>query len=305
VLTGAGGLLLQDIARDGRLLVVRADRRTELCALLDGGSEEQDLSWLDYSVPADLSRDGKLLLFTEGSQAIGSNYATCLRKTDGSPVVRLGEGFASAFSPDGKWTISFLPTTPGQMMLLPIGAGQPRTLERGAIEAYAYNAGWFPDSKRILLGANETGKPMRAYVQNISGGPPKPIFKEGLVLPRPVTISPDGKQVTCQGADHRWMLCSLTSDETKPLPGLGVSEQAAQWTVDGKFLYAFDPHVLPLHIVKVEVATGRREPWKDLQPNDIAGVHGATFLIITPNGRSIAYSFARVLGALFTIDGVK
>jgi hypothetical protein len=33
---------------------------------------------------------------------VGTNYAVCVRQTDGSPVVRLGEGQAIALSPDGK-----------------------------------------------------------------------------------------------------------------------------------------------------------------------------------------------------------
>jgi Tol biopolymer transport system component len=305
VLTGAGGLLLQDISRDGRLLITRSAARSEIHALIDGSPKERDLSWLDNTVPTDLSRNGQLLLFAEGSPAIGSLYATCMRKTDGSPVTRLGDGFSTAFSPDSKWTVSFIPTSPGQMVLLPIGAGQSRTLDRASLESYGYTAGWFPDSRRILFSAHETGKPLRPYVQDISGGPPRPILKEGIVLPRPVVISPDGSQVPCQSAEHKWMLCSLTSDATKPLPGLGVAEQAAQWTPDGKSLYVFDPHEMPLQLMKLDVATGKRTPWKDLAPSDMSGVHGSIFLAITPDGRSVAYSTGREFSELFAVDGVK
>ena len=64
-----------------------------------------------------------------------SSYAY-LRKTDGAPAVRLGEGRPFGLSPDGKWVLSTL-FTPPQILLLPTGAGEAKRLERGAIEQYA------------------------------------------------------------------------------------------------------------------------------------------------------------------------
>jgi eukaryotic-like serine/threonine-protein kinase len=59
-----GALMLYDIARDGRVLLVRASWRREL---IDFGAEgkQHELSWLDYSYPAELSSDGRTLLFDE------------------------------------------------------------------------------------------------------------------------------------------------------------------------------------------------------------------------------------------------
>src|SRR5262249_59793859 len=94
-----------------------------------GETKERDLSWLDSSEPYDISADGKTLLFSEFSDAMGANYAVCIRKTDGSSVVRLGEGQAIALSPDAKWALSTLPHS-GQLSLLPTRVGEapkPRT----------------------------------------------------------------------------------------------------------------------------------------------------------------------------------
>ena len=51
-----GSLVMFDIWRDGRVLLARADRRREVMSLSDGAAKERDLSWLDYSYPADLIR---------------------------------------------------------------------------------------------------------------------------------------------------------------------------------------------------------------------------------------------------------
>src|SRR5207244_9585861 len=86
-----GTLTLQDVARDGRVLITRDVPRVGMVGMTAGNSKERDLSWLDWSAPNDLSLDGKRLLFTESGEAGGENYSTYLRGTDGSPAVRLGD----------------------------------------------------------------------------------------------------------------------------------------------------------------------------------------------------------------------
>ena len=114
VLRLTGALMLFDIWKDGRVLMMRASWRRELVGMVAGETKQRDLSWLDYSYPAGLSADGKTLLFDEegggGSLAYsksgGLSYAVYIRKTDGSPAILLGEGGALALSPDGKSVIS-------------------------------------------------------------------------------------------------------------------------------------------------------------------------------------------------------
>jgi sugar lactone lactonase YvrE len=91
-----GGLNIQDVARDGRWLVNRVDYRYVAMVHTPGAAEDRDLSWLNTSHARALSQDGQTLLFAE--TGLGSNYAVCLRKTDGSPVVRLGEGWPADLS---------------------------------------------------------------------------------------------------------------------------------------------------------------------------------------------------------------
>ncbi len=124
-----GALMLLDIAKDGRVLLVRATWRRELLGVFDKDPKQHELSWLDYTYPSDLSADGKTLLFDEEggggaldySKSGGLTYAVYIRKTDGSPAVLLGEGGAVALSPDGKWVIAQTQESPSQFRLLPTG----------------------------------------------------------------------------------------------------------------------------------------------------------------------------------------
>ncbi len=92
-----GALMLLDIAKDGRVLLVRATWRRELLGVFANDAKQHELSWLDYTYPSDLSADGKTLLFDEEggggaldySKSGGLTYAVYIRKTDGSPAVLL------------------------------------------------------------------------------------------------------------------------------------------------------------------------------------------------------------------------
>lgn len=57
--------MLLDIAKDGRVLLVRATWRRELLGVFSDDARQRELSWLDYTYPSDLSADGKTLLFDE------------------------------------------------------------------------------------------------------------------------------------------------------------------------------------------------------------------------------------------------
>ncbi|HEY3215743.1 MAG TPA: protein kinase, partial [Candidatus Eisenbacteria bacterium] len=71
----AGAITLHDISKDGKVLISRDSERSGILGLAPGETKERDLSWLDVSVVADLSSDGKTLLFNEQGWAGGSTYA--------------------------------------------------------------------------------------------------------------------------------------------------------------------------------------------------------------------------------------
>ena len=101
-----GGVTLQDISSDGRVLLTRDEQRAGIMAMANGATRERDVSWLDWSLPMDISRDGNTLLFDEQGEEGGPTYTVAERDLRGSPPIPLGEGVAGDFSPDGKWAIT-------------------------------------------------------------------------------------------------------------------------------------------------------------------------------------------------------
>ena len=297
-----GTLTLQDIGRDGRVLLVRDSWRRELQGHPAGEPKERDLSWLDYSYPADLSADGKTLLFDEEGEGGGWSYAVYLRRTDGSPAIRLGQGQAVTLSPDGKWAISSPIGSPAQFVLLPTKAGEAKPLTNDRIN---HNwARWFPDGKRIVFSGNEPNQGTRLYVQDLASGKPESITPEGVNTPA-FSLSPDAQVVAGIGPDQKGYLYTVTGGEPRPIPGLASGEEPISWSADGRSLYIYRPGELPAKVYRLEVATGQRTLLKQLMPSEPAGVNHIGPIVLTPDGKTYVYGYHRTLSDLYLVEGLK
>jgi eukaryotic-like serine/threonine-protein kinase len=297
----AGNLTLRDISRDGRMLVTRDTFREEILALAPGESKERDLTWLDYSLATSLSSDGRTVLFTEGGEGGGAGYSVYVRKTDGSPAVRIGEGFGQTLSPDGKWAVVILhAATDPQLAVYPTGAGEPKLLSKEGLTVYI--ACWMPDGKRILFTASEPGRGLRLYLRDVDGGKPRALTPEGYRNVR--VVSPDGSMAVVTGPDRKTYLYPISGGEPTAIPGINVNDRVAAFTADGRSVYVFSQEEIPTKVYRVDLATGRRELWRSLMPADPGGVSQIGPLP-TPNGEWYAYSYGRTLSDLYILDGLK
>jgi serine/threonine protein kinase/Tol biopolymer transport system component len=297
-----GTLTLQDVARDGRVLITRDVPRVGMVGMTAGSNKERDLSWLDWSAPKDLSPDGKKLLFTESGEAGGENYSAYLRGTDGSPAIRLGDGLGFALSPDQRWALAGLPKPPVQFTLLPTGAGEARALTHDQINRL--EARWFPDGKRILFSGDEPGKGVRLYVQDVDSNAAKAITGEG-VNGSLFSISPDGKQAVFVDADEKPALLMLESGEVRPIPSLEAGDAPVTWTSDGRSLFLYRLGKVPATVNKLELATGHKQVWKQLVPLDVSGVTDISSVLITPDGNNYVYEYGRTLSDLYLVNDLK
>jgi Tol biopolymer transport system component len=296
------GLKLEDISRDGRFLLTRESPLLGIMGLVPGETRERDLTWLDHSVAADLSPNGKLLLFTEQAEGTGPYYATCLRKMDGASPLRLGDGKALALSPDGRWALSLLLTSPQQFVLLPTRPGNQKTIERDGIERFGFKAVWFPDGKRILINASEPSHGPRCYAQDVEGGKPTPVTPEGT---HDCLLSPNGQLVAATHADGSGTLYSLSGGEPRPIPGLTRNDVPVRFREDSRSIYLYQGTEFPAIIYQLDLATGRRSSWRQLLPPDPAGLVSIGPIAIAPDGKSYAYSSYRILSDLYLIQGLK
>jgi Tol biopolymer transport system component len=295
-----GRLMLNDIAPDGRVLLTHEVVRREMVALAPGESRERDLTWLGYSWPMALSRDGGTLFFSESSEE-NPLPVLYIRKTDGSLPVRIGEGppeHFSDFSPDGHWVVAGQPDRRGYQ-LLPTGAGVPRPFPVRGLEEVG-DVKWFPDGEHLLVAGRTSGRKFRDYVVPLEGGDPRPVTPEGI---SESVISPDGKSVLNLSEEGGLSIYPVGGGAPRRVVK-AVSGAPMQWSDDGKSVYLWHEGQFS-RVDKLDLATGRTELWKEFRSNDPTGVVTVQPLFVAPDGKSYVYTYVRVLSDLYIVEGLK
>ena len=286
-----------DTARDGRTLVLLNSSRREIVAPGDDGGE-RNLTWLNWSFPGDISLDNKSVLFSEQNLTPQAAY---IRKLDGSPAVRIGNGAAVAFSPDGK---SVLATSDDltEFTIMPAGAGESRALPTAGI--LCQSAAWLPDGKSFVASCSEPGHGYRLYLWDIAGGKPRAITPEGVSFIFS-TVSADGRFIAARGPDRRIAIYPLEPGEPRVVPGTEPADEPLKWTKDGKAIFVYRASAPPLRVETVDVTTGRRLLWKELRPPDPSGVEQVGPIIISRDESTYVYSYRRSLDELFLATGLR
>ncbi len=297
----AGALTLYDVSTDGRLLFSREDVRILTIGGFDGGQTERIISWLDESVAADLSPDGRHVLLSEVGGGGGAKGAVYLRPTDGGDAIRLGDGQGLALSPDGKWALATSNEHP-QLFLYPTGVGQRRTLPVSGFETY--NSGrWLPDGKKLFFNASVRGRVTQCQVIDLAGGPARPLGPEGGLC---WAASPDGRWIAATGPEGDLSLLPVDGAvPARPVRGWTRGATVLQWSADGRSLYVTTVTDFPLSIRRLDLSSGRTELVKTLLPPDTAGVQTIAAPLVTRDGRTYAYTYIRLLGDLYVAEGLK
>ncbi|PYX89360.1 MAG: hypothetical protein DMG68_05350, partial [Acidobacteria bacterium] len=304
LLSAPGTLTLHDVAAGGRALISRDAMRAGAIGLAPGENKERDLSWQDWTVPNDISEDGKLVLFVEAGEAGGGEYAAFIRETNGASAVRLGEGSPIALSPDGKSALVLRQNlSPPQFALLPTGVGQQRMLPTGNV--IPQFGQFFPDSKSVLFVGHEPGHASRVYVMELNSGQPRAITPEGFALgPNAHSVSPDGKLVATVTSDGI-ALVSARGGEPQPVRGSQPGDVPLRWAKEENVLFVGNRGETSCPVWRLNVQTGTRAAWKAFSPPDVAGVVGVACPRIAADEQHYVFGYIRNLSDLFLVDHLK
>jgi eukaryotic-like serine/threonine-protein kinase len=307
-----GPITLNDVSREGRALLTVAQWRYGLAAVPPGETREKDLSWFDGAMLAALSPDGRTLLFSDR----GGVY---LRRTDGSSAIRLGPGRALDLSPDGKWALACNDKADA-LVLFPTGAGETRSVALGGLERFALGGGFFPDGRHIYVNAREDDEGVRVHVLGLNGEERRAVTPVGFGA-NANAVSPDGRELVVSDGQGRFFLAPIDGGELRPIPiegeahwTLDKKSSSLQWSADGRYIYVANAsrdlpigieRPTPLRVDRIDVRTGRVEPWRRIGIADPAGITGTVSFLMTPDQKSYAYSYGRILCALFLVDGLR
>ena len=299
-----GGGRVHDISPTGDVLLTSDNASVGTRGRGPDENAERELTWLDWTIPSAISRDGRTLLFDEEGDGGGVHYTVCIRGMDGSTPVRLGEGGAEDLSPDEKWAlVTRFWVSPPEVVLLPTGPGQSRMLPPTGMENIA-TARFFPSGDKILLVGNEPGHAIRIYVRELEGGALRPIAPEG-IFAREGSISPDGRLVVGMVRGGGASLYPVEGGTPQAIPGTLADDMIMGWSSDGKSVYARTIGELPAKVYRIDLATGKRLVWQVLQgPEDRAGVQPG-LAILGRDDHTYAYVYGRALSELFLARGLR
>jgi eukaryotic-like serine/threonine-protein kinase len=291
--------ILHDIARDGRVLLGQMTARVLSYARGPGQDQDRDVTIQNWSAVFAISPDGKQLLsFSDGPHS-SPDYDTYVRASDGSAPVRIGDGAGYDFSPDMKWVLSSLTLhVPRQLLLVPLGPGETKQITHDSIDHD--RARFLPDGKSVVFTGAEPGHKSRIYVQPIDSGSARPISPEGVNGFIPTA---DGKFVF--GFSDSVALYPIDGQGApRPVPTIHPDESILSVSPDGRSVLVGVLGGYAVDVMRVDLASGRRELFKKIGPPDPAGV-SMQYLVFTPDGKYYAYAYVNVLSELYLVEGLR
>jgi Tol biopolymer transport system component len=305
VLRTPGRLMLHDVSAGGRALLGSENIRVQTMFGPTAGGDDLDLSLFDSSFGMGLSDDGETVLIAEQGEATGAAGGVIyLRRSDGSPAVRLGDGFVGALAPNQLWVATFDYRSPSTINILPTGPGQPRQASTGSVQAT--HVGWFPDSRWITLIGTEPQGRLQVYAVDLAGGQPKPLTPEGFGSPMfNNPISPDAKKLATTGPGRQVFLCPLDGGKPRLLESLQPGDLPIRFSADGRILYCSRPGNATAEILRCDMERPRFEVFRQVRLRDPAGAISLFPIDITPDGAHYIYGYMRILSDLYLVDGLR
>jgi serine/threonine protein kinase/WD40 repeat protein len=297
-----GVLIISDIAKDGRALVIGQNWPGEMMCNGPGMTTERELSWFDESFAKVLSPDGKKIVFREEGVAGGSRGSVFIRDTDAaSPAVRLSDGNPYALSPDQKWVMADLSPISGVCTMVPTGPGENHTVNTGGLDCFCGK--WLSDGKGIVfLGKPKQSTSWRWYRTDIHGAKPRAITLEGPL--NDAVLSDNDRQLFWKNKSGEIKEYSTNELKELTLPWkLPADARLLAVTNNENALYAATGQV-PVQIFRYDLTSGAKQLWKELSPIDRSGVETLD-VFIAPQADYYCYSFIRNLSDLYEVEGLK
>ena len=303
-----GQITLQDLSHTGQALITTDDTRVGILGAAPGETAERDLSVLDATYVASISGDGSMILTNAVGASGGPHGSIYLRRTDGTPPVRLGEGNGYAFSPDDKWLAGFT-TQDGvtrKFVLLPTGTGEEKEVTvPGLVKGSGILVGWLPGEQNYLVIGALPGKKWQLFAWDAVVGTVRPVSPEGMSGEGLPLLSPDGRRFFHRGPDAALHVYSISDGKQADMHGLTPHDIPAGWYMDNHSIFVrthADTNKM-MRVALLNIDTGERKPWKEIHPS--RPVDEVSNLRVTPDGRAYAYNYGLATSDLYLVKGLK
>jgi serine/threonine protein kinase/Tol biopolymer transport system component len=290
---------LQDVSTSGDrcLLIASASGRGMIVRRRD--ASPRDLTWLGLSMVADVSPDGRSLLFLDGGST-EKTYGTWTRPLEGGDAVRLGTGTPGAFSPDGRWVITMTPqlSGPPQLLLVPVGPGATRQLTS---DRAAYAEPSFAGPGTILFGRSEAGTSEIGSMA-LDGTQGRSLGAAGCDMP---SAGPSGSVFLCRCGETKGSLYVFPMEKGPGRKLIDVPEGEmviyARWNRSGDQIFAVTSD---LQRLTIEVSSGRILAAERVDLGEPVAPNALRTAAFNDDASIQAYSFDRFSSGLYLAGGL-
>jgi dipeptidyl aminopeptidase/acylaminoacyl peptidase len=193
------------------------------------------------------------------------------------------------------WVTSILPSDTTKVMLLPTGIGETKTIT--APKFQYRGASWASDGRRLVVRAGESDRPLRSWVQDIAGGSPHAVTPEGINALFVIVDHSD--YISARDSTSAIRLYPIDGGEPEPITGLTETDEVVGGSADSDVVYVSpDLSAIPLQLVRVNIATGRRQSFVAVSANDPAGIVPLSRPIFSGDEKRYVYTQVRELSIL-------
>ena len=304
VWNGPVSVIIEDIARDGRVLVAQETNRYEIAGRQAGDPRDRGLNDFALEGLRALARDGTAFVSELYGVSGGQDYAAYLKKFDGSPAIRLGTGSPEDISPDGRWVATRLFSAPDRLVLLPPARATLACSNWGRCARRAPTFAGSLDRRRPShpLHRHRGGLSLATYRIDVQGGPPQAMRPAG------VTGSCFRRTAGRSSCATRPKVCGLSCRS-----GV-IQRRLRRSVVSGPKPRFSGPATAAGCSCLSEAASRRRSCVSIRQPGSersgksrrrrCAGTGGSINVDITPDG-GVVFNYERIRPVLYLVSGLR
>jgi len=305
-LSGPGGLTVQDVSPQGRVLLTDDRQIMSVVGRGPGAAEETDMGVRNWSQRPVLSGDGRHLAYSDAGSMGGTDYSLLWRKTGSSPLVRLGAGTPMAVAPGDGLVLAGLPTTPAKLMLYPTGPGSARRIDSAQFQTVDFQSSDVRVAGRdtiVFFCATEPRQSERCYVDSLSHGSPIAVTPPG--TPQAM-LSPDGRMVLADVGDSM-AIYPLDGGAPRRARGVRPGDVLIRWSPEGREVWVWTnkSSASSLEFDRVDPVTGARAPLLSIVPRELAGVRAFERPTLADDPHVYAYNEFLYTSLLYTVDGLR
>jgi len=290
---------LQDLSVSGDRCLITSNASGRGMIVRTAGAPPKDFTWLGVSMVADVSPDGKRILFSD-SGGNERSFGSWMRPLGGGDAVLLGTANPGAFAPDGQSIVATTPQAlgPPQIVLVSVGAGPLRQLTHDSASLSGPSfAG--PDTilfERVVAGSSDIWR------MAIDGTRARSIGAEGCDMP---TASPSGLSFLARCGETKGSLYVFPLEKgggrkVIELPD-GETFIYARWSRSGEKVYAVTPS---LRFLTVDSTTGKLLAEETVTLGEPLAPHALRAAAFNDDATIQAYSFERFSSGLYLADGL-